>query len=502
MLDQILETLENDTLAESGAEIIALVSEYFAETRDGHGSVSTSHTPEEIAARFDEPLPHGGMPIPELVNRLRRDVVSDSNRLYHPMYMGHQVAPPLPVAVWTEPLVSALNQSVAVWEMSPTATVIEHRVIRWMTDLVGWDDASGGTLTSGGTEATFTALLAARNAIIPDAWMNGVGANPPVVMCGEHAHYAVSRALGELGLGVNSLVTVPSRDFRMDTDALASALDSAERAGRPVMAVVATAGSTATGSFDDIETIGNMCAARGIWFHVDGAHGASALLSRTRAGALVGLHRARSVAWDPHKGMLLPIATGMLLMRDAQDLRHAFAQRAPYLFHERAGSRAWDLGVGNFQCSRRADVLKLWVALQRYGADGIGRIYDHLCDTTRALHDAIVARDDFEALHEPESNILCFRYTGSGDLAAAAVDSLNRELRARYNQSGRGWITITVLNGRPVLRVTLMNHRTRVHHTRVLLDGLATEAARIMSSGVTTQVSHEPSRATLQGTSH
>jgi L-2,4-diaminobutyrate decarboxylase len=284
----------------------------------------------------------------------------------------------------------------------------------------------------------------------------------------------------------------------MDTDALVLALDAAERAGKVVMAVVATAGSTATGSFDDIETIGMLCAARGIWFHVDGAHGASALLSRSRAGALLGLHRARSVAWDPHKGMLLPIATGMLLMRDAQDLRHAFAQRAPYLFHERAGSRAWDLGVGNFQCSRRADVLKLWVALQRYGADGIGRIYDHLCDTTAALHDAIVARGDFEALHEPESNILCFRYLGTGDLDSAAIDALNRELRARYNRSGKGWITITVLDGRPVLRVTLMNHRTRVHHTRALLDGLAAEAARIMSH----ETAHETSRETAQTGSH
>jgi len=179
------------------------------------------------------------------------------------MYMGHQVAPPLPAAVWTEPLISVMNQSVAVWEMSPTATVIEHRVIRWMTDLVGWDEASGGTLTSGGTEATFTALLAARNAIIPDAWTDGVGANPPVVLCGEHAHYAVSRALGELGLGVRSLVTIPSREFRMDPDALERALVDARASGKAVMAVVATVGSTATGSFDDLSAIGQICEAHG-----------------------------------------------------------------------------------------------------------------------------------------------------------------------------------------------------------------------------------------------
>lgn len=482
MPDPILEILESDTLAESGAEIVALVSEYLNETREGGGRVSTRHTPEELAARFDEPMPREGMSISRVASRLRSDVIADCNRLYHPMYMGHQVAPPLPVAVWTEPLISALNQSVAVWEMSPTATVIEHRVIRWMTDLIGWDNDSGGTLTSGGTEATFTALLAARNAIIPDAWSAGVGSHAPVVLCGEHAHYAVSRALGELGVGVNNLVAVASRDFRMDPDALTCALDDAAHANRKVMAVVATAGSTATGSFDDLETTGAICTERGVWFHVDGAHGASALLSRTRSEALKGLRHARSLAWDPHKGMLLPIATGMLLMRDERDLQRAFAQRAPYLFHERAGARAWDLGVESFQCSRRADVLKLWVALQRYGADGIGRVYDHLCDVTRGMHDALRTRADFQTLHEPESNILCFRYIGAGDLDPGVVDALNRDLRASYNRSGKGWITLTVLDGRPVLRVTVMNHRTRARHVKELLDGLVAQAATLRVS--------------------
>src|SRR5665213_863481 len=138
MNDRILDDIESDTSAEAGAEIVALVSEYFAETRNGDGRVSTALTPEQISQRFDEPLPRGGMSMADIAKRLRSDVMSDANRLYHPMYMGYQVAPPLPASVWTDSLISAMNQSVAVWEMSPTATVIEHRVIRWMTELAGW----------------------------------------------------------------------------------------------------------------------------------------------------------------------------------------------------------------------------------------------------------------------------------------------------------------------------------------------------------------------------
>src|SRR5919109_4998277 len=141
----------------------------------------------------------------------------------------------------------------------------------------------------------------------------------------------------------------------MDTDALAATLAELERVGTPVMAVVATAGSTATGSFDDLETIGALCDARGIWLHVDGAHGASALLSATHRARLRGIERARSLAWDPHKMMLMPLSTGMLLVRDERQLEAAFAQKAPYLFHGGDDERVWDQGTRSFMCSRRAD---------------------------------------------------------------------------------------------------------------------------------------------------
>jgi L-2,4-diaminobutyrate decarboxylase len=369
----------------------------------------------------------------------------------------------------------------AVWEMSPTATVLERQVVRWMTDAAGFGPAAGGTLTSGGTEATFTALLAARAVALPDAWEHGVGANPPVVLCGAHAHYAVTRAVAELGLGLRAALVVPSEGHRMSPRALREMLDALAVEGRPVMAVVATAGCTPTGAFDDLEAIGGLCEERGIWLHVDGAHGASALLSPTQAHRMRGVARARSLAWDPHKMLLLPLSAGMLLVRDAAELESAFAQRAPYLFHGAGDGPRWDVGPRSFQCSRRADALKLWVALQRYGADGLGLLYDHLCATTRRLHDAVRARSDFEALHEPDANILCFRWRPAGARDDAALDALNGELRARFNRGGAGWITTTVLDGRRVLRATVMNPLTRGEHVERLLDALTAEGEALLA---------------------
>ena len=227
-----------------------------------------------------------------------------------------------------------------------------------------------------------------------------------------------------------------------------------------------------------------MCEERGLWFHVDGAHGASALLSARPPRVLNGLRYSRSLAWDPHKMMLLPLATGMVLTRNEGDLERAFAQQAPYLFHDRKSTRILDQGIRSFQCSRRADVLKLWAVIQRFGSSGLGQLHDHLCNTARLLYDAIQERNDFEALHEPESNILCFRYLGRGGALrenSEKVDAVNRELRPRYNKKGTGWITATTLEGRPVLRVTMMNPRTGAAHVRALLDGLATQAAAIES---------------------
>jgi L-2,4-diaminobutyrate decarboxylase len=298
------------------------------------------------------------------------------------------------------------------------------------------------------------------------------------VVCGEHAHYAVARAVGELGLGMRNAVAVPSREWRMDVDALRATLDQLREAGRRVMAVVATAGSRAPGSFDDLEAIGRLCEERDLWLHVDGAHGASALLSERHRERVRGIARARSIAWDPHKMMLLPLSAGVVLVRDERDLDSAFSQRAPYLFHGGQGERVRDQGVRSFLCSRRADVLKLWVAFQRYGSRGIGAVYDRLCDVASAMHDQLVAHPAFEPVHRPDCNILCFRWIGDGTLSDAELDEANRDLRERYNRSGEGWITATNLGGRRVLRVTIMNARTDENDVAAIIAGLDAEAKR------------------------
>jgi L-2,4-diaminobutyrate decarboxylase len=479
-----LALLEADTSLEAARPILELAAQYLSSTRAGEGPVSTWHSAEVIADRLSETLPRRSRPLADVARRLSTLLLDDVNRLAHPMYIGHQVSAPLPAAVWTDALISAYNQSMAVREMSPSFTPLEQQVVEWMTDLVGWDSRAGGTMTSGGTEATFTALLAARSRAIPDVWRTGVGAHPPVLVCGEHAHYAVMRAAGEMGLGVRHVVTVPSADHRLSIPHLRKTLAELRTAGTRVMAVVATAGCTATGTFDDLNAVANACEefadAHGpLWLHVDAAHGGAAMLSPTHAARMAGIARARSVAWDPHKTLLLPLAAGLLLMREEHDLEAAFSQKAPYLFNPNEDARAWDIGPRSFQCSRRADVVKLWVAFERYGADALAALYDRLRRMATTLHTLLTGHAQFVPLHVPESNILCFAWNPP-EAEVADRDALTNALRERYNRSGRGWITATTLDGRRVLRVTVMNARTDVTHIEALVAGLEAEAAYVL----------------------
>src|SRR3954467_7075092 len=248
MIDDILAELEADTRLDVGKQFAAMTARYFESTRRGDGQVSTPRSVEDLEHRFEEDFPEDGRTVEEIIARLEGEVLADANKYYHPMYMGHQTSAPLAVGVWMESVIGALNQSLAVWEMSPTASMIEHRIVAWLAKLAGYGAGAGGTLTSGGTEANFTAMLAARNAAVPTAWEDGIGADPPVVVYGEHAHYAVTRAIGQLGMGRRSGISIPSRDYKINVDLLVAALDRLREEGKRVMAVVATAGTTATGS--------------------------------------------------------------------------------------------------------------------------------------------------------------------------------------------------------------------------------------------------------------
>lgn len=389
---------------------------------------------------------------------LARLVAGYSNQLHHPRYMGHQVCPPLLDSAVADLLISFLNNSTAVWEMSPIATVIEKEVVRWLADRAGYPPTAEGTAVSGGSAANLTGLMAARARFASDA-------NPkrPVIVTSADAHYSVARAGAIMGIPADDVLKVPTDDaHRMDVDALEDTLAEIEqREDAAALAIVATSGSTATGAFDRLDEIALLRDRYRTWLHVDAAHGASVLLSERHAHLVRGLERADSFSWDPHKMMFMPLSLGTILVRDGLWLRRAFEADAPYLFH--AGSE--NLGEMTIQCSKRADAIKLWLVLRSQGVKPIVDALERVTALTRYLYERVRDSDDFEPVHEPELNIFCFRKKGLDDERTA-------NLRERLIRSGRAWITTTVLRGKRVLRVTMMNPRSSEADVDAMVEAL------------------------------
>ncbi len=419
---------------------------------------------EAIRSRWNFLPQADGQGLDALITGLRA-ILDDSTHLQHPRYVGHQVSAPIPAAALLGMVEGIINQGMAVGEMSPSLSTIEARLIGWMGSLAGLPAECSGYFTSGGSEANLVGLLAARNARAGGAiWTDGAkAAQRPAILVSSHGHYSISRAAGILGLGTSAIRQVPVNEkFRMTAAAARATLDESRREGVEPFCLVAAAGCTPVGAIDELETLGELCSAEGLWFHVDGAHGASLLLSEQTRGRLHGIARADSLAWDPHKMMSMPLGMGAVITRDRQQLLDAYRQDAPYIFHPGEAGVLPNPGEISLTCSRPGDALKLWGVLVLYGSKLFAEIIERQCANAMALHELLRASGDFIPLHEPDSNILCFQHRPKhwAALDEEELGQRNFKLHTAVNHSGEAWVTSTVLGGRRVLRMTLMNPAT------------------------------------------
>jgi L-2,4-diaminobutyrate decarboxylase len=320
-----------------------------------------------------------------------------------------------------------------------------------------------------------TALLAMRQAkMSSDVWQEGLwGAQPGAVLVSGEAHYCNRRACAILGFGERFVLLVESNDhFAMDLASLERAHQRACSMGARPLAVVASACSTATGTYDDLEAVAAFCREHHLWFHVDAAHGGSAILSSRYATLLRGINHADSIVWDAHKLMLMPSLCTAVLFRNSLDLNHTFRQQASYLLSGPA-ARWHEPAARNFETTKPTMVLPLYVALRTLGVAYFGEYIDYIYDLARAFADRIESRPEFELLVRPESNIVCFRFRASPEKS----DSLQMCLREAMNLRGNFFIMRTTVRGATWLRIVIMNPATRLADLCGVLDQL-TELAR------------------------
>ncbi|MDF1798460.1 MAG: aminotransferase class I/II-fold pyridoxal phosphate-dependent enzyme [Planctomycetota bacterium] len=476
----------------AGRDLVDRLADYLAGVGEREGAVLAPQDPDELLARFA--TSPGAAPAADPAARLlelSEELLAHSNHVHHPGYVGHQVAAPLPLAALAELLNALLNNGMAIFEMGQLQTVLEHRVVGFLCAALGLprgEGGAGGVLTHGGSLGNLTALLAARQAQLAtsghDVWTHGQ-AEPLAVLVSEQAHYCIARACGVMGWGSAGAQPVATdARFALDPADLPRALAAAEAAGRRVVAVVASACTTATGTFDPLPAIADFCDAHGLWLHVDGAHGASLALSPRHRHRVAGIERADSVVLDLHKLLGLPALNTAVLFRDEARSFEAFAQEASYLFQAAAPEEQWfNLGQRTLECTKRALGATAWIALEVHGQDHFADHVDRLVGLAQELADLVAAAPDFECAHAPEANILCFRYrpdlagsSARGQLPLAELDALQARIRAKVVASGSHYLVEARLLGAGWLRVALMNPATERGDLEGLLGALRAAA--------------------------
>jgi L-2,4-diaminobutyrate decarboxylase len=395
-----------------------------------------------------------------------KTTIQKSTHLHDPRYMGHQVTAPLPITAISSVITSLLNNGMAVYEMGLVANPLERIIAELLAQKIGFDSNASGLLTSGGTLANLTALLTAR-AAVTNVWEEGA-TQKLAIMVSEEAHYCVDRAARIMGMGDEGIIKIPVNDnYQMRTNLLETYLQEANSKGFKVIAVIGSACSTSTGSYDDLETIGHFATQNNIWFHVDGAHGAAVIFSEKYKHLVKGIAQADSVIIDWHKMLMVPALATSVIYKRNEDAFKTFQQKAEYLWANQHSKDWYNSGKRTFECTKLMMSVKIYAIIKAHGQQIFSANIDYLHNLTEAFAKLLQANPKFELALMPQSNIICFRYIAS---AKANNNALNTAIREQLIAKGEFYIVQTSLNNDVFLRTSIMNPLTELQDLENLLQ--------------------------------
>lgn len=431
---------------------------------------------EELAAQFEaiECLPEEGQGLTATIETVAETVLQHSVGVSDPACVAHLQCPPMIPALAAEAMISATNQSLDSWDQSPAATELETRLIDALADVFGYGDDSDGVFTSGGTQANFMGLLLARNWFLDDRFDHDAQTDglPPEsdtlrILCSEAAHFTARQAAAQLGLGEESVVSIPTdEEYRLSIDALDSTLQTLyDRELRP-FALIGTAGTTDFGSIDPLSELAERAREHDLWYHVDAAYGGALAFSERHREKLMGIQKADSIGVDFHKLLYQPLSCGAFLLRD-EDRYQYIERNAAYLNPESdACTTVPNLVSKSIQTSRRFDALKPFIAFQTLGREGIAELINYTLELATAAADRIAADPSLELKHEPTLNAVVFRYLPGDDsdarTGAARTSAVNERIRDRLRENGAAVIARTTVEEETYLKFTLLNPQTSI----------------------------------------
>lgn len=466
----LLDPTDWSAFDQAAARILAAATDKMKRASEGR---TWTPTPDSLKRDLQISPPVSGLPTDQLVDRLV-EILPYGVGNTHPRFFGWVHGSGAPGNILSDMIAAAMNANCG--GRDHVGIYIERQVIDWCKTLMGFPDAASGLIVSGTSMASLISAKTARDAALSFAnRKSGNGSAKLVGYTSQEAHNCLARAFDFIGLGEAALRKVPvTADFQIDLGALAKQVSADRAAGYQPFFLAGTAGTVNTGAIDDLDGLAAFAKQEGLWFHVDGAFGASAILSSDQAAALTGMEKADSLAFDFHKWIHVNYDAGCVLIRDGDLHKRAFSSRPDYLAAGReglAGGDPWPVDFGP-ELSRGFRALKVWAHLLEHGTEKIGAAIDENCRQARHLASIIDAHPTFERLAPVSLNICCFRYTREG-ASPAQLNQLNTRLVERIQLDGIAAPSTTKIEGEVCIRVNLTNHRTKISDLELLVQSLA-----------------------------
>jgi len=419
--------------------------------------------PEKTKANIHQALPLEPQEIEDVYQDFKENVLPYPMGNIHPRFWGWVMGAGTPAAMLADLLASGMNPNMGGGEHAPNH--VEATVIDWCKEMMGYPKSASGLLVSGGSMANFVALTVARNV---KAGYNireeGVHTTSRLMAyASSETHSSVQRSIEVLGLGNKSLRKIPvTPNFEIDIEQLALAIEEDRANGLQPFCIIGNAGATNTGAFDDLNALAQICKEEGLWFHVDGAFGATVAIEPSLAHLVSGMEHADSIAFDLHKWMQMPFEVGCTLIRNKEQHYKAFTLTPDYLKHGDRGLAAGELWFSDYglQLSRGFRALKVWMSLKEHGLKKFAAIVRQNVDQALYLKDVVEASPELELLAPVPLNIVCFRYYTAG-CSNEKLNAINEEIIIQLHERGIAVPTGTTISDRYAIRICITNHRTK-----------------------------------------
>lgn len=376
----------------------------------------------------------------------------------HPMYFGLYNPRANFAGILADLITAVLNPQLAAWSHSPYANEVEKYLVELFGLRFGYPkDRIDGVFAGGGAEANFTALLCALNHAFPrlgELGLQGIGESP-VIYCSEETHHSILKGARMAGLGSGCVRMIPvKRNFKMDVDQLRLRLKTDRESGKKPFMVVATAGTTGTGTIDELEIIGQLCREHALWFHVDAAYGGAVVTNPVFRHWIRGTELSHSLIMDLHKWFSVPMAASMLITRDPEILHHTFRIKTDYMPGDARNLSVTDPFSHSFQWSRRFSGLKLYLSLLMFGMEGYAEVIGQQVETGNILRGLLKA-SGWRILNDTPLPVVCFTdHTSGGD------HGFSRYICDAIVASGAAWISVYQTGGLEMLRACITNYNT------------------------------------------